>query len=87
MIALEESRVLYKLNDDLIEKITNLLEYFEIPISLPLDLAKSLELLEMDKKNDYRYINLVLLKDIGNPVIQKIKINELRNTFKNMLES
>jgi 3-dehydroquinate synthase len=87
MIALEQSRVLYKLNDDLIEKITNLLEYFEIPISLPLDLAKSLELLEMDKKNDYRYINLVLLKDIGNPVIQKIKINELRNTFKNMLES
>ena len=62
---------------DLIEK---LLKNWRLPYKLPdVDKQQFLNTIYLDKKSDADYINLILLKDIGDSIIKKIPKEEMIN--------
>jgi 3-dehydroquinate synthase len=58
-------------------RIINLLKTFKLPVKTNIDMAEIIDALKKDKKREADEINFVLLKSIGNAIIEKIKISEL----------
>lgn len=58
--------------------IEELLKKYELPYEMPvMDREDMLNIITLDKKSSGEDINLIVLKDIGEGVIRKVKINEL----------
>jgi 3-dehydroquinate synthase len=62
-----------------VERLTALLENYNIKYNLPLSTAEIIKFIHSDKKNNSDFINLVLLKEIGNAYIQKVPLDNLYN--------
>lgn len=60
-----------------LERLTSLLEYYNIKYNLPLSTEHIIEFIYSDKKSNSDYINLVLLKEIGSAYIQRVPLNNL----------
>lgn len=60
-----------------IEKLTSLLEYYNIKYNLAISTEQIIEFIYSDKKSNSDYINLVLLKEIGSAYIQKVPLDNL----------
>jgi 3-dehydroquinate synthase len=58
-------------------RIEALLKNLKLPTKIQLDKTKVLDALKRDKKREGGLINFVLLKSIGNAVVEEISINEL----------
>lgn len=62
-----------------IEDLTKLFKLHNINYNLPISTADIMKYIHLDKKNDSDFINLVLLKELGNAFIKKIQIRDLNN--------
>ena len=61
------------------EKLINLLQQYELPVSAEVNTEGVLEVLKMDKKKDNKAMNYVVLNRIGEALIKRIPIDELEN--------
>ena len=61
------------------QRIKTLIEQYQLPTSFVYDKHKIWEVLQMDKKKAGNSINFILLKKIGEALVQPIAINELEN--------
>lgn len=68
-------------------KILELFDFFKIPYHIDKYEDSSIFEIIYDKKNESENIQLILLKEIGIPVIHNLKLNEIENTIKNLFES
>ncbi len=66
------------------EKIEGLLEKLKLPTRLPFDLGTVLDALGKDKKRNGDSINFVLLRAIGDAVVEKISIKELETAISDL---
>ncbi|MBW2204682.1 MAG: 3-dehydroquinate synthase [Deltaproteobacteria bacterium] len=66
------------------EKIEGLLEKLKLPTRLPFDLGTVLDALRKDKKRNGNSINFVLLRAIGDAVVEKISIKELETAISDL---
>jgi 3-dehydroquinate synthase len=79
--AAEISTKLGLLSNSEFERIKLLLKSFKLPVESKIDFAELLPAIIHDKKKKDENINYVLLKNIGNPVIQKFRYDELKKLF------
>lgn len=66
------------------EEVLRVLQQYGLPIHLQFDKKKVFDILKMDKKRVRDEMNFVLLKSIGNALIQKIPLHELEELIDNM---
>jgi len=66
------------------EKIEGLLVKLKLPTRLPFDLGTVLDALRKDKKRNGNSINFVLLRAIGDAVVEKISIKELETAISDL---
>ncbi|MBN2788698.1 MAG: 3-dehydroquinate synthase [Candidatus Delongbacteria bacterium] len=64
---------------NLFKKIEELIKKYELPTVSPLDIVNVIDLIKYDKKSEQDHLNYILMKGIGNPVIEKIGISKLKN--------
>jgi 3-dehydroquinate synthase len=81
---LSENRGMLQKND--VRKIQQLLVAFGLPISFQGDAEEIMDAIRKDKKREDEYIYAVLLDGIGNAVIEKIKINVIREIAYDMCQ-
>jgi 3-dehydroquinate synthase len=67
-----------------LERIEALLIKLELPVRLPSNLEKLLQALKKDKKREGEMIRFVLLKRIGETVIEEIPIEKLQSTIEGL---
>ena len=67
------------------ERIHNLIEKYGLPVSVPFDKEKVLEVLRHDKKRVRKEINYVLLERIGKAVIKPISLQKLDKMISSLL--
>lgn len=58
-------------------RVTNLLQQYGLPIDVPVDFAKVIEIMRMDKKKTRDIMHYVLLEKLGKAVIKPIPMNQL----------
>ena len=58
-------------------RVTNLLQQYGLPINIPVDFGKVIEIMRMDKKKTRDIMNYVLLEKLGKAVIKPIPMNHL----------
>jgi 3-dehydroquinate synthase len=68
-------------DNEVYDSIKSLLNKFDLPTELKFSFAELLPSIIKDKKKVNEYINFILLKGIGEPVIHKFKLEELRKLF------
>lgn len=61
--------------------IKSLLNKYNLPYNMDFHIDEILEVIKLDKKGRGQYINIVLLKSIGNSFIQRVKKKDIRNYF------
>ena len=66
------------------ERVEGLLIKLKLPTRLDVDKEKVLDALKMDKKREAADIHFVLLRDIGDAVIEKIPISDLEIAMKDL---
>jgi 3-dehydroquinate synthase len=64
------------------ERLTSLLEQYELPTYAQFDKHKVMNVLKMDKKKEKDFINFILLERIGKAVIERIPVKHLYETLK-----
>ena len=67
------------------ERIECLLKNLKLPVRIPVDGKRVIDALKKDKKREGKSIHFVLLKDIGNAIVEKISIKELKKITGNHL--
>jgi len=67
------------------ERIECLLKKLKLPVRIPVDGKRVIDALKKDKKREGKSIHFVLLKDIGNAIVEKISIKELKKITGNHL--
>jgi len=67
------------------ERIECLLNNLKLPVRIPVDGKRVIDALKKDKKREGKSIHFVLLKDIGNAIVEKISIKELKKITGNHL--
>jgi len=67
------------------ERIECLLKNLKLPVRIPVDRKRVIDALKKDKKREGKSIHFVLLKDIGNAIVEKISIKELKKITGNQL--
>lgn len=78
----KNSENLYLTTKGTSERIKNILINYNIEYELPnMDLNRVMDIASIDKKNISGNLNVILLKDIGECFIEKIKIEELSKLF------
>jgi 3-dehydroquinate synthase len=60
-------------------RIEKVLIAYQLPVKLNLDKSKVFDALLKDKKREGDYINLVLLKGLGNAIVQKVSIKDMED--------
>ncbi|QTA81488.1 3-dehydroquinate synthase [Desulfonema limicola] len=63
------------------QRIENLLKNLKLQTRIPVDKTRALDALKRDKKREGSYINFVLLRNIGEAVIEEISIKELEEVI------
>jgi 3-dehydroquinate synthase len=58
-------------------RVTNLLQQYGLPIDIPVDFGKVIEIMRMDKKKTRDTMHYVLLEKLGKAVIKPIPMNQL----------
>jgi 3-dehydroquinate synthase len=58
-------------------RVTNLLQQYGLPIDIPVDFGKVVEIMRMDKKKTRDIMNYVLLEKLGRAVIKPIPMHQL----------
>ena len=58
-------------------RVTSLLQQYGLPIDIPVDFGKVIEIMRMDKKKTRDIMHYVLLEKLGNAVIKPIPMNQL----------
>jgi 3-dehydroquinate synthase len=58
-------------------RVTNLLQQYGLPIDIPVDFGKVIEIMRMDKKKTRDIMNYVLLEKLGRAVIKPIPMHQL----------
>ncbi len=58
-------------------RVTNLLQQYGLPIDIPVDFGKVIEIMRMDKKKTRDIMNYVLLEKLGRAVIKPIPMRQL----------
>ena len=61
------------------ERITRILTGLKLPVALNVDKDKILDAMTRDKKKDEDQISFVFLRGIGNSVVEKISLTDLKN--------
>ncbi len=69
------------LNNSVYGRIKSLLNKFNLPIETKLSFEEMLPAMMKDKKRDDDKINIILIKDIGEPIIHKFNSEELNKLF------
>ena len=77
--SLSESKSLLTPEDN--QRIITLLKNMKLPVEMNIDKGKVLDAMKRDKKREGDSIHFVLLKGIGNAVIENITIRELEEYF------
>lgn len=78
IISIEISCLLNNFPQNERERIIKLLQKLNLPITLNKTIQNYVDLIEFDKKREGESIKLILLKSIGNPVIETLNINFLK---------
>ena len=76
--AIAVSRTLYGLSDETVAKMREVLNVCDFDLSLGFGADEISDCISRDKKSEGDEVNFVALKGIGEPRIEKIKINKLR---------
>ena len=66
---------------------SQLLEKYNLPLEIDYDKKEVFNTICKDKKRKQKNINFVLLKGIGNAVVESISLDELEVMFENLCES
>lgn len=69
------------INDDEFERIRNVLQKLGLPVNLDFDKPKVLDALLKDKKREQDAIHFILLKAIGDALVEKIDVDELKEFY------
>jgi 3-dehydroquinate synthase len=77
--AAELSRIVLRFKET--DRLSALLEKYDLPTKMKIDPKKVMEILKMDKKKDGDAVNFILLKKIGKAVIQPIPFKKLYDTL------
>lgn len=75
------------LTQDVADRIKNVLKTLELPVTIDIDPQEALNALKRDKKRAGEVINFVLLRSIGDAVVEEIKIEELEAVVYDMCSS
>ncbi len=67
------------------EKVIELLQKYELPVSFDFDKQKAWEVLQHDKKKSGDYMHFVVLDRIGKASVQSIQMENLHEIFKDIL--
>lgn len=78
---IEFSKKYYDLNDTTINELYQLLNSFGHNLNVEYTLLDIIEKINADKKRQSNYINLITLKGVGCPQIEKVEIDGLKNYF------
>lgn len=81
VIASELSVKMGMLADADAKRIRSLFECYELPTSTDVSMKKLLKALELDKKRDNNYMNMILPTKIGHCEIVRIEITDLQSLF------
>ncbi len=77
VLAAKTSVKLGLIKQETAEEIKEVLTNYKLPVSLDFNKNDVFNALLKDKKREGEFINLVLLKDIGNAIIQKVSVNDM----------
>ncbi len=72
------------LTENEVDRLRRLLARFKLPLRIDMDKEKVLDALVRDKKREGDGIHFVLLAGIGQAVVEKISIDELKTVLKNL---
>jgi len=75
------------LTQDVADRIKSVLQKLELPVTIDIDPQAALNALKRDKKRSGQVINFVLLRSIGDAVVQEIKIEELESVVNDLCSS
>ena len=68
------------------ERVLNILKKYQLPVEFRFDKEKVWEILLMDKKRTGDTINFILLNKIGDAMVKKIPLAELKELFNKVLQ-
>ena len=81
VIACMISEKITGLDKAVTESIKKLLSQYHLPVQIKIDAQKTMEILKMDKKRNDETIDYILLKNIGQAVIQALPITVIENAL------
>mgnify|MGYP003313849320 CR=1 FL=1 len=70
------------LNNELKERVKKIITSLNIPFDYKVNKEEVINLIKNDKKTNGEYIDLIIVKEVGNALIKKVKINELEEILK-----
>jgi 3-dehydroquinate synthetase len=79
IIAMKISVFLGHLSQNKYQRVRNLLTLIGLPLESELGINDYLKIIQFDKKRNKNQINLILLKDIGQPFIYSIEYTHLHS--------
>lgn len=86
VIAAKISESLAGFNPASTKKLAQLLQQYGLPVSYPFDIDKVTGLLTRDKKRQGDLINFVLLRDIGDAMVQQLSFEKLRSISEKIIQ-
>ena len=66
------------------DKVTDLLEQYNLPTNAAFDRQKAFSVLKMDKKREKKNINYIVLEKIGRATVKTIPLTQLENIFEGL---
>lgn len=75
-----------RLGIEAVKRIESILEKYHLPVKAKLEKNAVIDAVRKDKKREDKEINLFLLEEIGNAVIDKVKIEDLEEIFDDLCE-
>jgi 3-dehydroquinate synthetase len=86
VVAGKISHALGYLNKQVLERHIRILRKANLPVEIPSSLKESIfEALKWDKKRFEEKLNLILLKDVGEPFIKTLSLKELEGLWKKLI--
>jgi 3-dehydroquinate synthase len=83
--AAKLSEELNNFSSDEKEKLTILLQQYQLPVSAAFDKIKLVEMMQADKKRSSGTMNFILLNKIGNAVVKPIGMQQLNHLVEQVL--
>ena len=73
-------------DQDIVHRLTRILTRWQLPVQTKLDAAEMLKAIHLDKKKRDDVVSLVLLKQIGHPVIHDVSISSLEEELHDLCQ-